>query len=86
MTRSEHLVMLICMWLCLFPLVTAIVYLDMMLAPTWPVWSRTMVATAVAVPVMIYLVRPNVMKMIARHHGMTVQEYEIACCDPERRA
>ncbi len=33
MTKTEHCYMLLGMWLCLFPTVTAIIYFDMWLEP-----------------------------------------------------
>ncbi len=83
-TRGEQCAMLFGMWACLFPTITLIVYVDMMLEPTWPIWSRTLVASAVAVPLMSLVVMPAMKSLIARFNGMTVQEYDIACCDPER--
>ncbi len=85
MTRGEQCFMLLGMWVCLFPTITAIIYIDMWLEPSWPIWSRTFVATAVAVPFMNLGVMPVIKWLIARFHGMSVQEYDIACCNPEGR-
>jgi antibiotic biosynthesis monooxygenase (ABM) superfamily enzyme len=65
-TKIDHLATLTCMWMCLFPTVTAIVMLDMWLEPTWPLWSRTLIATALAVPLIKFIYMPTIHKLVVR--------------------
>jgi len=63
MNTKERTYLMAGVWLAIFPSVTALSYL---VEPTdWPLWVKTLVTTALTVPLITFVVVPQVKKLIA---------------------
>lgn len=63
MTGKERTYLMVGVWLAVFPAVTALSYA---VEPTdWPLWLKTLLTTALTVPLITFVVVPLVRRLIA---------------------
>lgn len=57
--------MTLLVWAAIYPLITLLSLLIFPLTQNWPVYLRTLVMTAILVPIMVFLVFPFINKRFA---------------------
>ena len=80
MTRRERLLLVVSVWLCVFPGVTLFSYVFAWLEFGWPVWVEIALSTACTVPLISLLIVPRVERLIAmaRHESLAELKVEQA--------
>jgi uncharacterized protein len=56
--------MAVMIWLGIYPIITALIYVIFPLTNGWPIPLRTLAMTLVAVPIMVFLVLPPIQKLL----------------------
>ena len=73
----ERLLLVVSVWLCVFPGVTLFSYVFRWLQLEWPVWLEIMVSTAFTVPLISLLIVPRVERLIAMARHESLAEFRV---------
>lgn len=56
--------MAVAIWLCIYPLITLLLFIVMPHTTQWPLPLRTLLLTVIAVPVMVFILLPQVQRVL----------------------